>query len=177
MNRRKHHYGNLRGPKGHGRHRARRGAVGTAILTLLDEQPMHGYELIGALAERSGGRWTPSPGSIYPALRRLEERGLIRALDGDADDGKRRYELTDDGRRRLADRGDDAPAPWATESIGRHGELRRALGELAGPTKQISRFGSTDQVDAAAAAIKEATATLYRILADGAATQSDDPTD
>ena len=173
MKRRKHHdhhlhgHDNLRGPRGHGRHRARRGAVGAAILTLLDEGPMHGYELIGALEERSGGRWKPSAGSIYPALRRLEERGLISPVDADADDGKRRYELTDAGHERLAERGEDARAPWDDESISRHGELRRAVAELTGPAKQIGRFGSTEQVDAATATIKETTAELYQILADG----------
>ena len=164
MRRGNHQHHNLRGPGGHGRHRARRGAVGAAILTLLDEQPMHGYELIGALEERSGGRWKPSAGSIYPALQRLEERGLIERAD-DAEDGKRRYQITDVGRERLAERAPDAPAPWDDESIGRHGELRRALAELVGPARQIGRFGSTEQVDAAAAAIKETTAKLYTILA------------
>jgi len=162
-----HHHDNLRGPKGHGRHRARRGAVSTAILTLLDEQPMHGYELIGALDERSGGRWKPSAGSIYPALQRLEERGFISPVDGEVDDGKNRFELTESGRQRLAERG-DASAPWDDdENLGRHGELRRALSELAGPCKQIGRFGSTDQVDAAVVALKETAAKLYQILADG----------
>ncbi len=170
MRRRNHRHQNLRGPKGHGRHRARRGAVGTAILTLLDEQPMHGYELIGALEERSGGRWKPSAGSIYPALQRLEERGFISPVDGEPDDGKRRFELTESGRQRLADRGDDATPPWDDENLGRHGELRRAMAELSGPAKQIGRFGTTDQVDAAVAAVKATTAKLYQILADGTPT-------
>jgi len=165
MNHRNHH--NLRGATGHGRHRARRGAVGAAVLTLLDEQPMHGYELISALEERSGGRWKPSPGSIYPALQRLEQRGFIAPVTPTDDDGKRRYELTDLGRQRLADRGPDAPEPWATESLGRHGGLRRSLAEVAGPAVQIGKFGTTEQVDAAAAVLKETTAKLYRILADG----------
>lgn len=162
MPRMKHH---LRGPHGHGRHRARRGAVSMAILTLLDEQPMHGYELIGALEERSGGRWKPSPGSIYPALQRLESRGLITPV-GDDEGSKRSYELTDDGRE-VAQRMSEGPAPWNMPELGRHGELRRAVAELTGPARQIGRFGSADQVSAAVAAIKEATSKLYQILADG----------
>lgn len=162
-----HHHHNLRGPKGHGRHRARRGAVGTAILTLLDEQPMHGYELIGELEDRSGGRWKPSAGSIYPALHRLEERGFISPVSDAADDGKRRFELTDTGRQRLAERGDDATPPWDDANLSRHGELRRAMAELSGPAKQIGRFGTTEQVDAAVAAVKETTAKLYQLLAEG----------
>lgn len=171
--RRRNHQHHLRGPKGHGRHRARRGAVGTAILTLLDEQPMHGYELIGALEERSGGRWKPSAGSIYPALQRLEDRGLISPVTGEADDGKRRFELTEAGRQRLAERGDDATPPWADEHVGRHGELRRAMAELSGPAKQIGRFGTTEQIDAATAAVQDATTRLYQILAE-APTKADD---
>lgn len=156
-----------RGPGGHGRRRARRGAVGGAVLALLDEQPMHGYELIAALDERTGGRWKPSPGSIYPALSRLEHRGLIVETD-EGDDGKRRYELTDAGRERVAEqRAAGNETPWDDHGLGHHGELRRAVAELVGPARQIGRFGTAEQTDAAVAVVKEATAKLYRILADG----------
>lgn len=129
---------------------------------------MHGYELITALEERSGGRWKPSPGSIYPALRRLEHRGFITSTQTDGD--KRRFELTDAGRQRLNEHeeaGDQAP--WDDHALGGHGELRRAVSELTGPARQIGRFGSHDQVAAAVAAVRTATASLYRILADGVA--------
>src|SRR5690606_29811867 len=53
-----------------------RGDVRTAILVLLAEQPRHGYELIRAIEERSGGMWVPSPGSVYPTLQALEDEGL-----------------------------------------------------------------------------------------------------
>ncbi len=151
--------------RGHGRKRARRGSVGRAVLTLLAESPKHGYELITALEERSGGRWKPSPGAIYPALHRLEHRGLITSEELD---GKRRYSLTDEGRElaaKLADEGEDAP--WDDEGPTRGGELRRALAELTGPTRQIGRFGSPDQVAKAAAVLRSATGSLYQILADG----------
>ena len=153
---------------GHGRRRARRGAIGGSVLALLDEQPMHGYEIINALAEKTGGRWTPSSGSIYPALKRLEHRGFITALDED-DDGKQRWDLTDAGRARVAEQraaGNDEP--WDDHGLGDHGELRRAVAELVGPAKQIGRFGTPEQTAAAVAAVKEATAKLYRIQADGA---------
>ena len=126
---------------------------------------MHGYELISTLDERSGGRWKPSPGSIYPALGRLEQRGMVTSSD---EDGKRRYELTDAGRARIAELQESGtPAPWEEHGVGRHGELRRAIAELTGPARQIGRFGSPDQVAKAVAAVKETTSTLYRILADG----------
>jgi DNA-binding PadR family transcriptional regulator len=145
--------------------------VGAAILGVLAEQPMHGYELITTLEERSGGRWKPSPGSIYPALGRLEQRGLI-ASSGDS--GKRRYELTDAGRERVAEQQElGVTAPWDEHGLGHHGELRRAIAELTGPARQISRFGSPDQIAQAVTTIKHATATLYRILADGPADATD----
>jgi DNA-binding PadR family transcriptional regulator len=154
-----------RGPGGHGRHRARRGALIPVILQLLGERPMHGYELITVLEERSGGRWKPSPGSVYPALAQLEERGLLRSTE---DEGKRRYELTDAGRQFVAEMPERASAPWDDDDeIGRHGELRRAMAELVGPARQIGRFGSSEQQAAAVDAIKQATSTLYRLLADG----------
>ena len=169
------HHQHRRGHGGHGRHRARRGAVGAAILAMLDEQPMHGYELITALEERSGGRWKPSPGSIYPALRRLEFRELISSTETD---GKRRFELTDAGRQRVAEQqeaGDEAP--WDSHGLGGHGELRRAIAELTGPARQIGRFGTPEQVTAAVATVKTATSSLYRILADGTTAADDDPVD
>ena len=167
---RRNHRRPHRDGSGHGRRRARRGAIGTAVLALLDERPMHGYELITAFEEKSGGRWKPSPGSIYPALRRLEHRGFITAVETDDDEPKRRFELTDLGRQRVAEHRDAGHAsPWDEHDLGDHGELRRAIAELVGPARQIGRFGTPAQTTSAAAAVKEATAKLYRILADGVA--------
>src|SRR5919106_4340668 len=81
---------------GHGGHRARRGDVRTAILALLEERPMHGYEMIQQLEERSGGRWRPSAGSIYPTLQLLEDEGLV---SGEEVDGKRVFSLTEAGTK------------------------------------------------------------------------------
>ena len=65
------------------------------LLALLDTQPSHGYELIKALEERSGGFYTPSPGVIYPALTYLEEIGYTSVA---ADGSKKLYSITDAGR-------------------------------------------------------------------------------
>ncbi len=62
--------------------RARRGDTRTAILRVLTEQPMHGYQIIQELSQRSGGAWSPSAGSVYPTLALLADEGLIEA-DGD----------------------------------------------------------------------------------------------
>ena len=154
-----------REPHGHGRRRARRGALGVAIIALLEERPMHGYELITVLEERSGGRWKPSPGAIYPALGKLEARGLVTSSE---QDGKRLYELTEEGRAVATEVGKRSEgAPWEQLDMGGHGDLRRALAELVGPARQIGRFGTAAQTEAATKTVKDATAKLYKILADG----------
>src|SRR5262245_46977816 len=77
------------------RARARRGDVRAAILALLAEEPMNGYQIMQKLEEKSRGSWRPSPGSVYPALQQLVDEGLIRA---ETSGGGRLYELTKQGR-------------------------------------------------------------------------------
>ena len=72
--------------------RVRRGDVRAAALALLAEEPRNGYQLIQEIAERSGGVWQPSPGSVYPALQQLEDEGLIQAETPEG--GRKRYALT-----------------------------------------------------------------------------------
>src|ERR1700712_4417473 len=83
---------------GRGRGRAPRGDVRAAVLQLLAEEPMHGYQLMQAIAERSGGRWTPSPGAIYPTINQLEDEGLVLVT---ADAGRKLVTLTDVGRAHI----------------------------------------------------------------------------
>ena len=154
-----------RGGRG-GRHRARRGAVPLAIFTLLDERPMHGYEIITELETRSDGRWRPSPGSIYPTLDRLEDRGVLSSTEVD---GKRQFSLTDRGRQLLTEireaPGDDADEPRVHSGTGGRGDMRRLMSELGGQVRQIARFGSADQREAATAVLEDAKRKLYEILA------------
>src|SRR5271168_3968851 len=96
------------GPRGRGR-RARRGDIRTAALLLLDEEPRNGYQIMQEVQERSGGMWSPSPGSVYPALSQLEDEGLIRTQERD---GQKLFALTDEGRALLDARGAEQPAPW-----------------------------------------------------------------
>src|SRR4051812_34969479 len=71
------------------------------VLSLLEERPRHGYELIQALEERSGGTYSPSAGTIYPRLAKLEEDGLVRRES----DGRRTvYAITEAGQRELDER-------------------------------------------------------------------------
>jgi len=71
-----------------------RGDLKYVILSLLRERPMHGYEVMRALEEESGGCYTASPGSVYPTLQMLEDRGYVGS---DREDGKRVYRITDEG--------------------------------------------------------------------------------
>lgn len=68
------------------------------ILSLLDEKPSHGYELIKALETRTGGFYKPSPGVVYPALTFLEDLGYATV---DTEGNKKRYQLSDAGREYL----------------------------------------------------------------------------
>ena len=71
------------------------------LLSLLNEQPMHGYDLIQALSDRFGGTYVPSAGTIYPRLAKLQEEGLV---EKETDGRKTVYAITDAGRAELAER-------------------------------------------------------------------------
>jgi DNA-binding PadR family transcriptional regulator len=160
-------FGGPRGGGCRGRGRARRGDVRAALLALLAERPMHGYEMIGELEERTGGVWKPSPGSVYPTLQLLEDEGLVSVEELD---GKRRFSLTDAGRAATADR--EGPAPW--EDIARehaddadHAELRDGIGQLFGAVRQVAVAGSDEQRRRAVEVLADARRQLYGILAEG----------
>lgn len=69
------------------------------ILHLIAEKPRHGYELIKAIEDRAGGTYSPSPGTIYPALTMLEEQGYLTQEPGEG--SKKLYAITDEGRAYL----------------------------------------------------------------------------
>jgi DNA-binding PadR family transcriptional regulator len=74
------------------------------LLKLLDESPKHGYEIISLLRDRFLGVYSPSPGTIYPRLARLEEEGLVTHTE---EGGRKVYSLTDKGREELRARESD----------------------------------------------------------------------
>ncbi len=82
----------------------RHGRLRLYLLKLLDESPRHGYEVIRLLQDRFMGVYSPSPGTIYPRLARLEEEGLVTH---DEADGRKVYRITDKGREELRNRPDD----------------------------------------------------------------------
>src|SRR6266567_4290093 len=102
-----------------------RGDVKFALLELLQERPMHGYEMMKALEEKSGGFYSPSAGSIYPTLQMLEDRGFVTSNNVE---GKKIYTITDSGRTLLAERQKNdeefTGPPWMRHRGGRHGFSR-----------------------------------------------------
>ncbi|MEU3755341.1 PadR family transcriptional regulator [Streptomyces olivoreticuli] len=157
------------GPWGRGRGggpggRARRGDVRASILALLKDRPMHGYEMIREIAERSGGVWKPSPGSVYPTLQMLEDEGLIESV---SEGGKKLFTLTDAGRTE-ADAG--SQTPW--EEVGRGvdweavQEIRQAGFGLMEAFGQVWKTGSKEQRQKALEIVNESRKKLYLILAD-----------
>ncbi|MGI9824878.1 PadR family transcriptional regulator [Agromyces sp. Marseille-Q5079] len=143
--------------------RVGRGDVRAAVLALLAEQPMHGYQIIHEIEERSGGTWKPSAGSVYPTLQLLADEGLISAQESN---GRKTYSLTDEGRASVADSG--ASAPWAAPGAGDGTgptALPKAGFELAQAAAQVGRTGTPEQVQQAVAALDETRRRLYAILA------------
>lgn len=162
-----------RGPGGPGRpgggprgRRAGRGEIRAAILLLLAEEPMHGYQIITELAERTDGRWRPSPGAVYPAIAQLQDEGLVEVSD---DGGRRLASLTDAGRAHVAEHGDELGNPWERVAgdprSGRH-RLRASLHALGGAVEQVVRAGTPAQADAAVEVLDRARREIYRLLAE-----------
>lgn len=151
------------GPRGEGRRFFGRGDVKFALLELLRERPMHGYEMMKALEEKSGGFYTPSAGTIYPTLQMLEDRNLVTAQEAE---GKKVYSITDAGRAFLeeqlnASRNEEsAGPPWARgRGFGprgprgfRNAPEMQALGTEAGEVARLfaiaarSSFNNPEQV-------------------------------
>ena len=140
-----------------------RGDVRAAVLALLAEQPMHGYQIIHEIEERSGGSWKPSAGSVYPTLQLLADEGLIRAEESN---GRKTYSLTEAGRDEATRSA--GQSPWAPETEPEDAKftaLPKAGFELAQAAAQVGRTGSPEQIQQAVAAIDEARRRIYSILA------------
>jgi DNA-binding PadR family transcriptional regulator len=140
--------------------RARRGNVRSAILGLLAERPMHGYEMIQELRARTNGLWRPSAGSIYPTLQLLEDEGLVTAV---ASEGRRRYSLTDAGRAE-AERLEQPPWEQFADEQGGGAGLRDAALQLGAAVMHTARAGSTEQVAQARDILVDARRRIYAVL-------------
>jgi DNA-binding PadR family transcriptional regulator len=144
--------------------RGRRGDVRAAILVLLAERPMHGYEMIQEIAERSQDLWRPSPGSVYPTLQLLVDEGLI--VGSESEGSKRLFELTDTGK--LAAEKVETP-PWDEIAEGvdpSHLNLRAAVGQLFGAVAQSAHAASTEQQQRIVDIVNNARREIYTILSE-----------
>jgi DNA-binding PadR family transcriptional regulator len=161
--------------------RVRRGDVRVAILAVLADGPLNGYQVIQEIGERTGGAWRPSPGSVYPTISQLEDEGLV---EGDDERGRRTLRLSDAGRQYLDDHADEVAGVWAPfdEGRARHRDeddgddagaadfssLKPELGRVMNAVWQIITTGTDEQRRAAVGVLVEARRGLYRILADDA---------
>lgn len=155
------------GPRG----RAGRGDVRAAVLLLLAERPRHGYEIITEIVERSEGRWQPSPGSVYPVLKRLAGEGMVTSER----DGERRvFDLTPDGRAYVEENAESLGEPWAEVSAPSDAlkGLFEASRQAAGALWQVSQSGDERQIAAATELMNRTRRSLYLMLADDDANQA-----
>jgi DNA-binding PadR family transcriptional regulator len=142
-----------------------RGDVRAAVLALLAEKPMHGYQIIQEIEERSGGAWKPSAGSVYPTLQLLADEGLISAKESN---GRKTYSLTEEGQR-IAAAAPEQSAPWevpGAKDFPRPSGLPKAGIDLAQAAAQVARTGNPEQVKQAVTVLEEARRKLYSILAE-----------
>jgi DNA-binding PadR family transcriptional regulator len=165
-------FGGFRG-RGFGQRQKRmgQGDVRGAILVLLSERPMHGYQIIQEIGERSEGLWRLSPGSVYPALQQLEDEGLVQI---EKTEGRKVAHLTDEGSAYVREHREELGTPWeaAAEDYGEGLlELRDLVGQVATATIQVAQAGDSAQISEARRLLADVRRQLYRILA------GDDPKD
>ena len=160
----------LRGRGRRGPGRVRRGDVRNAILALLAEGPLNGYQVIQAIGDKTEGLWRPSAGSVYPALGLLQDEGLIEQVQVD---GKTAFDLTADGRNHVEANAEELTEPWARVTEGSEGflDVRTEVKGLAMALQQVVMTGNPEQITAARGLLDEARKGIYRILAGDTPTQ------
>jgi DNA-binding PadR family transcriptional regulator len=120
------------GPEGWGGRRGRRGRMFESgelrlvLLKLIADEPRHGYDLIRAIEELTGGEYAPSPGVIYPTLTLLQDMGLIEEAAGEGP--RKPFQVTDEGRKHLEEREEEVEA-----LLERLRDLAPREGHSAGP--------------------------------------------
>ncbi|ADG98741.1 transcriptional regulator, PadR-like family [Segniliparus rotundus DSM 44985] len=160
--------------RGRGRGHRRRGHgpegrnfdLRAAILTLLAEEPLHGYELMRRISERSGGQWRPSPGSIYPSLAKLRDEGLVLIEE---EDGRKTAKLTEAGRSHVAEFAAELGEVWAGAEPAEDDPLVdfwAQVRQLMMAARQLVSIGDPEQLEKAAAVIVAARRKLYAVLAE-----------
>ena len=126
------------------------GELRLAVLALIRDEPRHGYELIKAIEELTGGEYAPSPGAVYPTLQMLEDEGVI--AEAEAEGSKKPFEATVEGIAELDERADEVDK--LMRRLSRSGEkhrrvrspdLFRAMGNLGSVLKNRAKAGKLDQ--------------------------------
>ena len=161
------------GPRAGHRGRRARGDVRTAVLALLAEEPMHGYQIIQEIGERSGGSWRPSPGSVYPTVSQLADEGLVRTEKAE---GRSVIHLTDAGRAYVDEHREELDAVWNTAAAeDGFSALREAGAGLAGAVAQVAQVGRDEQVAEAVRLLDDTRRRLYLLLAGEETTATSEP--
>ena len=152
------------GPGFGGRERRRRGDVRLAILGLLAEGPQNGYAVIKTIAERTGGAWKPSPGSVYPTLQQLVDEDLVVST---GDGRKTLFELTDAGKAEAEAKADEIAAAFEGPGMP---DAQRAFVESLRKTMGVLHMYRTtatdEQIGAATDKVDQLRKDLLQILAD-----------
>lgn len=146
----------------HGHHRAGRGDMAPIILRVLLKKPMHGYEIISTLEEKSHGFWRPSAGSIYPNLQLLEERGLVSSSDKN---GKKIYALTDDGKVEAEKVDETFKAHWEhkEQHMKQFKELKLVVADIFGSLRKIAEQNSDEKYAQVKTILEEARDKLAKL--------------
>lgn len=159
------------GPRGGGRRRMFDGGeLRLVLLSLIGEQPRHGYDLIRAIEERTGGAYAPSPGVVYPTLTMLGDMGLIE--DAPSEGARKLFAATAEGRRVLEEKAGEIAALMARlDALGEMRErtegssVRRAMHNLKNVLhmKLGEADVSEDMIHEAVALIDEAARKIERL--------------
>ena len=149
---------------GPGPRRSGYGDVRVAILALLTERPMHGYQIIQEIGERTSGVWRPSPGSIYPALQQLEDEGLVEI---EKSEGRKVARLTEAGRTSAGERRQELEGIFKEATGGVDEgmfELRNLSGQVFGAAMHVAFEGTSSQTAEAREILADTKRRLYGIL-------------
>jgi DNA-binding PadR family transcriptional regulator len=127
------------------------GELRLVLLKLIADEPRHGYDLIRAIEDLTGGEYAPSPGVVYPTLTLLQDMGLIEEAAGEG--ARKPFQITDDGRAYLEERSDEAEAllERLDELKPRHSDAGPAIGRavknlMTALSHRVRRDGLNDDL-------------------------------
>lgn len=145
------------------------GELRLVLLKLIADEPRHGYDLIRAIEEMTGGEYAPSPGVVYPTLTLLQDMGLVEEAAGE---GQRKpFQITEQGRSHLEEREDEVESliDRLTDMKPRHSDAGPAIGRavknlMTALSHRVSREGfNEDLLHEIAAVLDEAAQKIERI--------------